>query len=373
MKTQKIIITSLVIISLILSCGTDDGGSKTNFSDLFMNTSENIIQPQYNAFNDQISSLKQATETFTSTVNIANLSALQSKFEETYKMWQHTSLYEFGPAVDADILLKTSINSYPTNSTLIEDNISSGTYNLDGANNIFAAGLPALEYLIYGIDKNNNTIVSQFSTETNFQNRKQYALDLVNKMAEKTALVSQKWVAYHNSYIENTGTGNSSSLTLLFNAYLKDYEETKRNKFALPAGYATEYSIPIAKDENKVEGLYSGISFELITESIKAHKAFFKGIGYNGVDGIGFEDKLIELKAVSTVVDGDLSPAVSDQIEEILTSLPTFSNTLKEEIVNNNSSLATLNTKLQKLVPMIKIDMKSYFGVPVTSQDTDGD
>lgn len=374
MKTQKIIILSLVALSIIFSCGKDDGGDNISFSDLFENTSENIIQPQYNKYKTHCQTLKSATEAFTNDVTMVNLEHLQDVFVENYKLWQHTSLYEFGPAVDADILLNTSINSYPTNTTLIDGNISSGNYNLDAANNIYAIGLPAFEYLIFGSDKNNNVILDAFSTDSDAANRKAYLAELADHILGKITLASERWSTYHDQYISNKGTGNGSSLTLLFNAYLKDYEETKRNKFALPAGFATEFSIPIAKDPNKVEGRYSDISFMLIEESILAHKAFFQGIGLNGVDGVGFFDKLKEYKATSTIIDGDLADVSLEQMDVILSDLNNYSgNSLYTEIQNSNPSLENTSLELQKLVPLIKVDMKSYFGVPITSQDTDGD
>ena len=373
MKTQKIIILSLVALSIIFSCGKDDGGTKIDFSDLFVNTSENIIQPQYKQYKTHCNTLKTATETFVNDVTIANLENLQTLFVENYKLWQHTSLYEFGPAVDADVLLNTSLNSYPTNTSLIDANVASGNYNLDAANNIFAIGLPAFEYLIYGSDKNNTAIIESFSTATDAANRKTYLTKLADHILSKITLASDRWANYHQHYISNSGTGNSSSLTILFNAYLKDYEETKRNKFALPAGFATSFSIPIAKDPNKVEGRYADISFDLIKESVKAHKAFFQGIGHDGVDGVGFFDKLKEYNAQSTVVEGDLADVSLNQLDIITTNLNNYNGSLYTEIQNSNPTLEATSTELQKLVPMIKIDMKSYFGVPITSQDTDGD
>ncbi len=373
MKTQKIIILSLVALSIIFSCGKDDAGDNVDFSDLFVNTSENIIQPQYLSYKTNCQDLKNVTETFVNDVTLANLENLQTLFVENYKLWQHTSLYQFGPAADADILLSTSINSYPTNPALIDGNITSGNYNLDAANNIYAIGLPAFEYLIYGINKNNNTVLGAFSTDANAENRKTYLTKLADHILSKITLASSRWTTYHSQYISNKGTGNGSSLTLLFNAYLDDYEETKRNKFALPAGYATSFSIPIAKDPNKVEGRYSDVSFDLIQESIKAHKAFFQGITLDGTNGIGFFDKLKEYKATSTILEGDLADVALQQMDIISSDLSNYSNSLYTEIQNTNPDLTTTNTALQKLIPVIKIDMKSYFGVPITSQDTDGD
>jgi len=333
MKTQKILILTLVALSIIFSCGKDDSGTELNFSDLFINTSENIIQPQYQAYKTQSQSLMNATTAFINNATLENLEDLQTLFIDNYKLWQHTSIYEFGPA----------------------------------------AGLPAIEYLIYGIDKNNNSVLTSFSTDTDAGNRKVYLTKLVEQIVAKITLASERWVTYHQQFITNKGTGNSSSLTLLFNAYLKDYEETKRNKFALPAGYATEFSIPIAKNPNKLEGKYADISFTLIEESIKAHKAFFQGIGLDGTDGIGFFDKLKEYKATSTIIEGDLADVSLNQMDIILSNLDTYSGSLYTEIQNSNPSLEVTSLELQKLVPLIKIDMKAYFGVPITSQDTDGD
>ena len=81
----------------------------------------------------------------------------------------------------------------------------------------------------------------------------------------------------------------------------------KRNKFALPSGFATQYGIPISADNSAVEGHYSNMSFELMDANLAALEKVYMGIGYDGVDGVGIYEKLKEYNAQSTVVDGDLA------------------------------------------------------------------
>ena len=74
-----------------------------------------------------------------------------------------------------------------------------------------------------------------------------------------------------------------------------------------------------------------------------------------------------------TIIDGDFADVSLQQMDMISSNLDAYTNSLYDEIQNANPDLATTNIELQKLVPLIKVDMKSYFGVPITSQDTDGD
>ena len=55
-------------------------------------------------------------------------------------------------------------------------------------------------------------------------------------MQSKLDYVINGWDTYRNVFVESEGNDQSSSLSLLFNHFLFDYEQLKRNKFALPSG-----------------------------------------------------------------------------------------------------------------------------------------
>ena len=205
------------------------------------------------------------------------------------------------------------------------------------------------------------------------ESRVTYMKNCLIDMQSKLDYVINGWDTYRNVFVESKGNDQSSSLCLLFNHFLFDYEQLKRNKFALPAGFATSYGIPISSDPSKVEGFYSGKSFELIHANLTALESVYMGIGENGVDGIGIYEMLKEYNAVSTVVEGDLSEAIANQFLICKELVNEFSNELAYEILNNISQVQETSNELQKMVPMIKNDMRSYFSVTVTLGDSDGD
>ena len=354
-----------LVIILFGSC-SPDSVEEVEFSDLFQNVADNIIVPRYINFDNALSDLSIELNNFNNS-DLSSLESLQQKFIETYLTWQTVSAFEFGPAGEPNALLRSNINNFPTNSSKIESNIQSNDYNLEAASNYSAKGLPALDYMLFHTSQN------ELLSELGDVSRLNYIKACVSDMKSRVEYVLNGWDSYRNTFVESQGNDQNSSLSLFFNYFLYDYEQIKRNKFALPAGFATEFGIPISMDTSKVEGLYSAKSLELINENLIALEDLYLGVGENGVDGIGIYEMLKEYNAVSTVVEGDLSEAISNQFIICRELVNQFSNTLPSEIINNISQVQETSNELQKMVPMIKNDMRSYFSVTVTLGDSDGD
>ena len=165
----------------------------------------------------------------------------------------------------------------------------------------------------------------------------------------------------------------NSSLSLLFNQYLFDYEKIKRDKFALPAGFATQFGIPVNANISVVEAPYSKSSFDLMLTNIASLESIYLGIGEDGIDRVGLFEKLKEYNAQSTVVDGDLAEAIKEQFSICKSEITSLENDLAFEISTNVDGLQNASSELQKMVPMLKNDMRSYLSVTVTLADSDGD
>ena len=358
---------TIVLLALISlgSCGPD-AIEEVEFSDLFQNVADNVIVPRYSNFDNALSDLSTELNNF-DTAELSSLETLQQKFITAYLSWQTVSAFEFGPAGEISALLRSNINTFPTNSSKIESNIQSNEYNLDAASNYSAKGLPALDYILFHASQD------ELLLELANASRVNYMKECVSDMKSRVDYVVNAWDAYRNVFVGSEGNDQNSSLSLFFNYFLYDYEQIKRNKFALPAGFAAEYGIPISMDTSKVEGLYSASSLELISANLRALEDLYLGVGENGVDGIGIYEMLKEYNAVSTVVEGDLSEAIANQFVICKELVNQFSNGLPYEIVNNISQVQETSNELQKMVPMIKNDMRSYFSVTVTLGDSDGD
>ena len=349
------------------SCGPEEPPiDSVEYGDLFENVADNMIVPRYAQFQSNLLALQARLIAFDAS-DVQSLISLQSQFNTTYLSWQSVSAFEFGPAAEYSALLRINCNSFPANPFTIEENIQMETYNLDFPSNYQAKGLPAFDYLLFHADQN------ELLLELNDPSRIAYLQDCLTDMQGRVDEVVNAWDSYRDIFVSSYGNDQSSSLSLLFNYFLYDYEQIKRNKFALPAGFATNFGIPLDADTSMVEGHYSKMSFQLMDANLAALQNVYLGIGEDGVDGVGIFEKLKEYNAQSTVVDGDLAVAIQEQFSVCRETVNQYTNDLPFEIVNNSLQIQETSNELQKMVPMIKNDMRSYFSVTVTLGDSDGD
>ena len=255
--------TVVVLLMSFSSCDPEKPMDNLTYSDLFEQTADNIIIPSYAQFQSDLSALRADFDVFDAS-EVQSLEKLQDQFKATYLSWQSVSAFDFGPAADYSTLLLMNCNSFPTNVSKIEDNIQSGSFDLDVPSNYEAKGLPALDYLLF------HTSQIELLTELSDSSRINYISACIVDMQTRVEGVVEAWDSYRAVFVQANGNDRSSSLSLLFNTFLYDYEQVKRNKFALPSGFATQYGIPIAADNSVVEGRFSEMSFELMDANLAA-------------------------------------------------------------------------------------------------------
>ncbi|RFC53610.1 imelysin family protein [Brumimicrobium aurantiacum] len=360
MLYKSIGLVVLLSTGLLFSCkdkvGVDDDVTDFDKAEMLENVSSNIIVPSLNAFSTEVSDLKSSFETFKATPNSANLEEVKLHWKESYIIWQWLKIFDFGPI--RDIGFKSATATYPVDTAKIEDNISNGGYNLSSVVNLDAIGFNALDYLFY----NSNSL-------TSFQNNSDYAdyaSEVIEKLYNETQNVVNGWSTYESEFNESTGTSSTSAFSEFVNEFNRDFELAKTAKVGIPIGKA---NLGLANPDY-VEARYSGISFELLEESIRALATTYKGNSYRtDAAGIGFSDYLVHLGK------DDLDQTIKDRFEIILDKTQGFSMTL-EEAINDPSKtdqLDELYLKLQEHVVYIKTDMTGAFGVLITYQDNDGD
>ena len=359
----------VVIIFIVLglgSCRPDGVDDKVEYSDLFENVADNIIVPRYAQFQSDLSDLEASLNTFDAS-DVSSLISLQEQFKAAYLSWQSVSVFEFGPAAEYSAALRTNCNTYPVNIDTIEFNIGLGGYNLNIPSNYQAKGLPAFDYLLF------HTSQSELLIELSDTSRKAYMQDCLADMLGRVNEVVDSWDSYRAVFVGSEGDDQNSSLSLLFNQFLYDFERIKREKLALPAGFASNYGIPLDADTSVVEARFSKMSFQLMDANLASLENIYLGIGNDGLDGVGIFEKLKEYNAQSTVVDGDLAIAIQEQFVICRAAISQFTNDLAFEIAHNISEVQETSNQFQKMVPMIKNDMRSYLSVTVTLTDADGD
>lgn len=368
---RKIIYPLLIVAAAsvaIVSCSksgsnNSSGTDKSGFDrkTLLTNWENNLIIPAYTSYQADAVALDAAVTAFVGAPDAGKLTTLQTAFQTTYKQWQATSPYEFGPA--ADVSLRINTNTFPVDLTQINANVSSGNYNPGLIANLSAKGLPALDYLLFGVGADNTAILAQYTTDANATKRKTYLAALSAELKTNATTVLTKWNGdYKAAFVNANGIDAGSSTALAVNQLVFDYENLKNYEIGIPAGVQSMG----ATFPTKVQAYYSKMSAQLAVLHIKALQDF-----YTGKDGVGLDDYLIQVNAKSGT--GSLNDVIKAEFATSTTQLQGLTDPLSDNIINNNAKVTTAYTELQKLTASLKRDMTSALAILINFGDNDGD
>ena len=352
---MKRIIFGLFVSALFLITACDKDKNKDEFDKvaLLQNFADNIIQPRYADFKTKIDSLEILFIAFQSNPTEAKFEDLKAHWKACYLSFQRVKTFDFGPAMN--IGFKGAIGTFPTDTAQISSNIAAGTYNLATVTNADAVGLAALDFLFYQTDAYLKITTSQFYS--------QYCLDVIQKMKAETDAVVNAWTTFKSNFIASTGNESTSMFSMLVNDFCQDWEEAKAAKLGIPLG---KYSLGIQRPEY-IEARYSGYSLPILKASLSSIAEIYSGLGFNGQDGVGFDDYLIALNKES------LNSVIKDKFREIDSSFYIFNSSLQLELTQNPIALENLFNAISEQVIFIKTDMTASFGILITYQDNDGD
>ena len=367
-KIQSFLILIFVLTSL--SCG-DNGNAGpeepiNNFDRkaMLIDFADGIIIPAYNEYVQKLEILNNFAQSFVQDPTVENLEALRGYWLDAYKSWQYVSMFDIGKA--EEISLRNFTNIFPTNPTEIEENIISGIYNLELPSKYDEQGFPALDYLLYGIGENSESIVSKYLEPS----KAKYLTDLTDKLEVMAASVLNDWNdEYRESFIVNDGISATSSVNKLVNDYLLYYEKYLRaGKIGIPAGVFS--GDPLSE---KVEGYYAeDISKILFLTGLDACKRFFNGKNFN-TDSIGSGFKSY-LDYLNTIKEGaDLSQLINDQFDATQQTASQLDDNFVMQIQFDNSKMLATYDELQKNVILLKVDMLQALNIKIDFVDSDGD
>ena len=367
-------IVGLILISTIFvtSCGDDETGGDTSGFDrkgMLTDLSDNIIIPSYDSLHKKVQLMNNDLSAFVASPDLANLASARASFEGAYHAWQRISYLEIGPAFN--VLLRSSVNSFPADKNSIEVNITNENYDLTALSSQDEKGFPAIGYLLYGIGSTDTEIIEKYTTDANAANRLTYLEKVYTEIGIKISEVTAAWKTdgenYRQTFIDQDGTDIGSSIGLLINEVTRYIEADVRDeKIGIPLGKRSQ-GIPIPAE---VEAGYSELSISLATENLKALHQFYLGKGSNG-DQVSFYDYLIALNAK---YNGEvLADVIAGQFEKSIAAVSAIPEPYGSTVVNNPAAAEQAYTELQKLTILFKVDMSSALGVLITYQDNDGD
>ena len=341
---------------------------------LLTNLADNYIIPSLDAYKSKIVSLNIHVDSFIENPNISNLTLLRTNWEDALLNWQDIGFLDFGPS--ENILLRKQTNTFPIDTAVLNNSISTTEWNLDYVSSYDSKGLQALDYLLFKPGHTDNELITYFQNNTNAKN---YLKALTEDLNQNINYVTNEWITYREDFINdfevttsNLSTNSQgSSISNIINALCLHYEfYVRRGKVGLPLGVFNGFSqleLP-----ELVECYYSGKSTQNLVRSVNSLRKYVTGSSYlNNDNGLGLDDYMDFVNAEQN--SQQLSTVIDNQFLTILEVLNNINGPLSEEIINNKSQITQTYQELQQLVPYMKVDMTSALGVLITYQDNDGD
>lgn len=362
---------ALLLLFALSACKNDKDSttdhSKANFErrPLLENWADNLAIPALKDYNLKINKLHAESQKFSSSPTQSGLEKVQTAFYRAYKAWQWAGMYNIGKA--EELTLPNFTNIYPTDTVQIMSNAAQGNANLALPSNFDAQGLPALDYLLFGLGAHNN---ARFNALKNNPEALQYLTQLTGRLQSLTNQVTQDWQnGFRDTFVNDDGASATASTNKMVNDYLFFYEKAFRaGKVGIPAGVFS--GTPLA---HTVEAPYMDTASQaLYMEAYRALRYFFEGRHFNGNgQGASLQSVLDNLQIER---NGDpLSSAISSQFDTIKQEARLLSPSFRQNVVQNNAQMLTTYDVMQQNVIFIKVDLFQALNIRVDFIDADGD
>ena len=340
----------------LFSCSEDNStpASSDNYDrkELLSNLVNNIIIPAHQNFNNELQLFESTVNSFNDDRSISNLEMIQDQFIVSYRAWQYIEMFNMGKAEEIEYV--KSMNTYPTNTTVIDQNIVSGNYNLDDATwpSWSSQGFPALDYMLYGLDNDSTLILDKYNG-LEAGNYLSYLNALVLQMESSTAEVKNFWTNSRNEFVNSPENTSTSSLNVLTNDFIYFFEKGLRaNKIGIPCGRWDNYQIY----PRGVEGYFKkNLSKDLALEALEASINFFSGYNYNtNQTGESYADYILYKMG-----NDNLSNEIKSQMQESKTAINNLDDNFVKQMEENNLQMLAAYDELQKVVVLLKTDLGS--------------
>jgi Imelysin len=371
---MKKIISLFVIFIVGFACSKNEDSTATPSNNydrtaLLTNWANNIIIPSYVNYQSKLQILTTNVASFNTAPSVSNLQLVRTSWLEAYKAYQYVSMYNFGKA--EELYIKETSNTYPTNITGINNNITTGTYNLSLISQFDKQGFPAIDYLLHGLANTDTQILEFYTSNALASNYKDYLQVNANKLKAIADLIVTDWnSSFKASYIANNGTSVTSSVNKTTNNFVKNLEKDIRTgKLGIPAGVFSSG----VKFSEKVEGFYKNdISKILLNEAVKASQDFFNGKHFeSATTGEGLKSYLDFLNAVRN--NQKLSDIINNQFTPIYAANNALNNSFSTQVNSDNAKMLAAYDALQQNVIYTKLDMMQALNISIDYVDGDGD
>ena len=155
---------------------------------LLKNLSDAYITPSLHAYNDKINILNNDILSFSTNPSTTGLSIIRNSWEEALLNWQDVSFLDFGPS--EYILLRSQTNTFPVDTTELQNSINSGSWNFQNSTFNDSKGLQALDYLLFKPGYTDAGLIS-YQSDSNATN---YLKSISEDLLININYVTEQWI-----------------------------------------------------------------------------------------------------------------------------------------------------------------------------------
>lgn len=323
----------------------------------------------YEDFSNQTSSLYQSIDRLCENPDNDKLTQAQSAWRDAKLSFNKTELISFGPVNRQEYI--GHFNFWPTRIGDIETAIrNNNEFTLEIFDNLSGRirGLPALEYLLFGENNDNDEILN------NLEAKRCSFIKFSAKRLELDAIaVASAWSANGENFSEefsNAGQGSesfetiSSAINEIVNQMGSLIEIVKDNKLSKPLGLSSGGS----ENRTLLESYRSGYSQESILSNLNGLKEFYTGSFQNDGSTSSFYSYV-------NFRNTGLANEIADLIDRSIDQASLISTPLSQniELQNTQNQIELAIDSLRDLQNLISGQLSSELGVTIFFNDNDGD
>ncbi|TCI90724.1 imelysin family protein [Tenacibaculum sp. M341] len=377
---KKIVyILPIVTLFYFFSCSSDEkpgngGDGEDSFNRVNLTTSwvNNLLLPATNDFKTKVTTLNTSVVAFADAPDATKLTKVKADLFEAYKVWQHVEMFFYGSSFSLDV------NSYPADVNNITLNIDSTTeINLDRTVLNSSQGLPALDYLVNGLEATEADVLVKYN-EAKYQD---YLKLLSERLVTITTKVLEDFEASKEANINKVDNTISSYFSIQLNDFVQYTEKSFREaKIATPSGTRNRDIFPtisVSASPEFVESLYSPQNSKILyLEAYDAIQDFYYGRSYtDNADTIGIQEYLKSLGTTILVNGEDIS--LDTYIQQLFQNIDAANNNITdnffEQTQDYNPNFDKAFDAIQEYVVAVKSNVINAFNLTIDFADSDGD
>ena len=369
----------------------EDPDERRHRLQLLESLNEDVILPNYQAFQEATDELSGAAEAYSESPNETSLAVVQLAWSETMAVWQRAELHQIGPAGESGTVaagqdLRELIYSWPSvnpcrvDQETLEENFRNSREFANESTNV--TGLDALEYLLFHSGSDNACPVNQTintsgewellaaSPEQLRQRRADYAHTLSVLLEDKAQELLEAWRSSGDAFgdaLTSPGPNNEyfasslAAVNAVTDAAFYLDSQTKDAKLAESLGLG-EGTCADDGCADSLESQYAHQSREHLLANLQSFQALFVGLDD---EDYRFEDLLSDHGEAGKRLAKEMKQRLQDTMDahEQLGSSP-----LSETLEADPGAVRKVHDKLQRLTTLLKTEFIELLSLQLPEQ-----